>query len=39
MTKLREQAADRSRSLPQLLEILGRTVPGFVELITSIQST
>jgi hypothetical protein len=39
MTKLREQAADRSRSLPQLLKILGRTVPGFVKLITSIEST
>jgi len=35
VTKLREQAADRSRSLPELLKILGRTVPGFVELISS----
>lgn len=35
MTKLREQAADRSRSLPELFKILGRTVPGFVELISS----
>ena len=39
MTKLREQAADRSRSLPQLLEILGRTVPRFVDLIRSIRPT
>ena len=31
MTKLREQAAERSRSLPHLLKILGKTVPGFVE--------
>jgi len=37
MTRLREQAADRSRSLPQLLKVLGRTVPAFVELITSIE--
>ena len=39
IAKLREQAADRSRSLPELLEILGRTVPGFVKLILSILST
>lgn len=37
MTKLRGQAADRSRSLPELLKILGRTVPGFVDLISSIE--
>jgi predicted nucleic acid-binding protein len=35
MAKLREQAADRSRSLPELLNILGKTVPRFVELIPS----
>jgi hypothetical protein len=37
MTKLREQAADRKRSLPELLNILGTTVPGFVELIAGNQ--
>jgi len=35
MAKLREQAADRSRSLPHLLKILGKTVPGFVEMLAS----
>ena len=35
--KLREQAADRNRSLPQLLNILARTVPRFVDLIPSTQ--
>jgi hypothetical protein len=39
MAKLREQAADRSRSLPELLRILSKTVPGFVEVISSPQST
>jgi hypothetical protein len=39
MTKLREQASDRSRSLLELLRILSRTVPEFVELISSTQST
>ena len=36
MVKLHEQASDRSRSLSELLRILSRTVPGFVELISSI---
>jgi hypothetical protein len=39
MAKLREQASDRSRSLPELLKILGRTVPGFVKLVLSTLST
>jgi hypothetical protein len=30
MTKLEQQAADRSRSLRQLLDILNTTVPDFV---------
>jgi hypothetical protein len=37
--KLREQAADRSRSLAELLGILVKTVPKFVELVSSNQST
>ena len=35
MAKLREQAADRNRSLAQLLDILNKTVPGFVNSIGS----
>jgi hypothetical protein len=35
MAKLRAQAADRGRSLPELLKILGKTVPDFVDLISS----
>jgi hypothetical protein len=35
MAKLREQATDRSRSLQDLLNILDKTVPVFVELIRS----
>jgi hypothetical protein len=38
MIKLREQAADRNRSLPELLSILARTVPRFVELIPSTRT-
>jgi len=33
VTKLLGQAADRNRSLPELLDILAKTVPRFVELI------
>lgn len=33
--KLEEQAADRGRSLPALLKILGRTVPGFAALVSA----
>ena len=36
LTKLNEQAADRRRSLSQLLEILNATVPEFVSLISSV---
>jgi hypothetical protein len=35
MAKLRAQAVDRGRSLPELLKILGKTVPDFVALISS----
>jgi hypothetical protein len=38
MTKLREQAADRGRSLAELLKILGKTVPEFVDLISPMRS-
>jgi len=34
MTKLEQQAADRGRSLPQLLNILSATVPDFVALVS-----
>lgn len=34
MTKLEHQAADRSRSLHQLLDILGATVPEFAALVS-----
>ena len=30
MTKLEQQAADRNRSLRQLLDVLNETVPDFV---------
>lgn len=33
LAKLEEQAADRGRTLPALLNILGRTVPGFAALV------
>jgi predicted nucleic acid-binding protein len=33
VAKLADQAADRNRSLPELLSILAKTVPRFVELI------
>ncbi|SPF52473.1 conserved hypothetical protein [Candidatus Sulfopaludibacter sp. SbA4] len=35
MAKLRQQAADRSRSLADLLQILHQTVPGFIERVSS----
>jgi len=34
MTKLEQQASDRSRSLRQLLDILSATVPDFVALVS-----
>lgn len=36
LTKLEQQAADRDRSLRQLLQILSTTVPDFVALVSSI---
>src|SRR5687768_3187773 len=38
ITKLERQAADRRRSLPQLLEILSATVPEFVAIISTALS-
>ncbi len=38
MMKLEQQAADRNRTLPQLLEILRVTVPAFVELVSEATS-
>ena len=35
MTKLEQQAADRGRSLRQLLNILSATVPEFAALVSS----
>jgi hypothetical protein len=35
--KLRTQAADWRRTLPELLKILGKTVPEFVALISSLS--
>lgn len=35
MTKLEQQAADRSRSLNQLLDVLNGTVPGFVAIVSA----
>jgi hypothetical protein len=35
MTKLEQQAADRGRSLRQLLDILSATVPEFAALVSS----
>jgi predicted nucleic acid-binding protein len=35
LTKLEQQAADRRRSLSQLLEILSATVPGFVAAVSA----
>ena len=34
MMKLEQQAAERSRSLRQLLDILSVTVPGFVAIVS-----
>jgi hypothetical protein len=34
-TKLEQQAADRSRSLSQLLDILSGTVPDFVAVVSA----
>ena len=39
MTKLAEQAADRSRSLRQLLTILSTTVPHFVSIVSAAIDT
>jgi len=39
MAKLRQQAADRGRSLLELLKILGQIVPEFANLISSTHST
>jgi hypothetical protein len=38
MTKLEQQAADRSRSLCQLLDILSNTVPDFVAIVSATAS-
>jgi predicted nucleic acid-binding protein len=38
MTKLEQQAGDRGRSLPQLLDILSTTVPDFVALVSGAGS-
>jgi predicted nucleic acid-binding protein len=38
MMKLRQQAADRDRSLSQLLDILSPTVPGFAALASGAES-
>ena len=35
MTKLEQQATDRGRSLSQLLDILKRTVPDFVAIVSA----
>jgi hypothetical protein len=35
MAKLEQQAADRSRSLQQLLDVLSATVPGFATLVSA----
>jgi hypothetical protein len=35
MTKLEQQAADRGRSLRQLLDILNATVPDFVAIVSA----
>jgi hypothetical protein len=35
LEKLKQQAADRSRTLPQLLDILKATVPEFVAIISA----
>ncbi len=35
MTKLEQQAADRGRSLSQLLDILNATVPDFVAIVSA----
>jgi hypothetical protein len=39
LTKLEQQAADRSRRLGQLLEILRATVPEFVALVADLASS
>lgn len=38
MRKLEQQAADRGRSLSQLLDILNATVPGFVAFVSTMIS-
>ncbi|MSV28108.1 MAG: PIN domain-containing protein [Bryobacterales bacterium] len=38
MAKLEQQAADRGRTLRQLLDILNATVPGFVSLVSDLIS-
>jgi hypothetical protein len=35
LTKLEQQAADRGRSLSQLLDILNATVPDFVAIVSA----
>ena len=37
MTKLRRQALDRKRTLPQLLDILRATLPNFVEEVPKVE--
>jgi hypothetical protein len=39
MAKLEQQAADRSRSLRQLLDILSAIVPDFVAIVSATAST
>ncbi len=39
VTKLKQQAADRRRSLRELLNILSTTVPGFAAIVTAAIST
>lgn len=38
MARLEQQAADRNRTLRQLLEILRASVPAFVELISEARA-
>jgi hypothetical protein len=38
MMKLEQQAADRGRTVPQLLEILRATVPDFVTIVSAALS-
>lgn len=39
MTKLEQQAADRGRTIQQLLAVLNATVPGFVAIVSAALST